>query len=283
VLLLAHIASAGLAPTATITTVAGISLAEQRLRAREIAIGGPYVLAADGKAGLYFTDQTQGVVYHAFPDGTISVIAGGASLPRMLRADAPIGDGGKALEASFQRLNGLAVDRSGSIFIADRNRVRRITPDGIITTIAGSGTCGLPGDGGPATLASICDPMGMAVDIEGNLFIVEPNQNRVRRVTPNGEISTVAGTGKEQGPLGDGGPARQATLLYPTGVAFDKAGNLYIADSGHFRVRKVSPSGEITTIAGTGREGSGRASTRRELPWMLKGTSSLPMRTASGK
>jgi sugar lactone lactonase YvrE len=98
--------------------------------------------------------------------------------------------------------------------------------------------------------------MGMAVDIEGNLFIVEPNQNRVRRVTPNGEISTVAGTGKEQGPLGDGGPARQATLLYPTGVAFDKAGNLYIADSGHFRVRKVSPSGEITTIAGTGREGS---------------------------
>lgn len=125
-----------------------------------------------------------------------------------------------------------------------------------ITTVAGNGVASYSGDGGSATQATINGAPYVATDLSGNLYIADQNNNRVRRVDANGIITTVAGTGA-QGFSGDGGPAAQASLNYPTGVCTDAAGNLYINDLGNYRVRKVDTSGKITTVAGNGQQGSG--------------------------
>ncbi|HEY6340164.1 MAG TPA: NHL repeat-containing protein [Bryobacteraceae bacterium] len=151
--------------------------------------------------------------------------------------------------------------------IADsfNNRVRKVTPEGIITTIAGSGPSGPPlgqvseGDGGPATAAFINSPTGVAVDQLGNLYIAEPESNRIRKVSITGIITTVVGSGActlfedlNLGLSGDGGPAATAQVACPWGVAVDGAGNLYFADNMNNRVRKITPEGIITTVAGSG-------------------------------
>jgi sugar lactone lactonase YvrE len=124
-----------------------------------------------------------------------------------------------------------------------------LTP-GIITTVAGNGTGGFSGDGGPATSARLYIPAGVALDAAGNLYIGDTYNNRIRKVDINGIITKVAGGGKTG--LGDGGPATSAQLSYPYGVALDAAGNLYIADAGYSRIRKVDINGIITTVAGGG-------------------------------
>ena len=168
------------------------------------------------------------------------------------------GDGGAATQASLNNPYGVAVDAKGNVYIADRDnhRIRRVGPDGIITTVAGSGAtgfreAGFSGDGGPATQARLNFPGGVAVDEKGNLYIADTNNYRIRRVGPEGIITTLAGTGKG-GFSGDGGPAAQASLDSPIGVAVDAAGSVYIADAGNDRIRRVSPDGIITTIAGGG-------------------------------
>ena len=146
----------------------------------------------------------------------------------------------------------MAVDAVGNLYIADRgnHRVRKVNPSGIITTVAGNGNRGFSGDGGPATSASLSYPSGLTLDASGNLFIADERNRRVRKVSPDGIITTVAGGG---GPgLGDGGPATSASLVNASDVAVDAAGNLYIADIGSNRVRKVNPSGIISTVAGNG-------------------------------
>ena len=131
----------------------------------------------------------------------------------------------------------------------DNNRVRRIGPDGVITTFAGSGGNRSSGDGGPATAAQLLAPRDVAVDAAGNLYISEFGANRVRKVTLNGNIQTAAGTGIA-GYSGEGLPAVMAQLNQPTGVAVDRTGVLYIADSGNGVVRKVLPDGIISTVPG---------------------------------
>ena len=131
------------------------------------------------------------------------------------------------------------------------NRIRKVSPSGIITTVAGNGIKGYSGDGGPATSAQFRDPTDVAVDGSGNLFIADYNNNRIRKVSTGGIITTVAGTGSN-GFSGDDGPSSSAQLDRPAGVAVDSAGNLFIADSYNSRVRKVSPSAIITTAAGGG-------------------------------
>jgi sugar lactone lactonase YvrE len=140
------------------------------------------------------------------------------------------------------------VDAAGNLFIADtdNHRIRKVTPGGVISTVAGNGIHSYGGDGGPATASLLHGPSGLAVDAAGNLFIADNNNNRVRKVTPAGVISTVAGNGTA-GFSGDGGPATSAQLKSPSGVAVDTAGNLFIADSGNHRVRKVTPGGTIST------------------------------------
>ena len=143
------------------------------------------------------------------------------------------------------------MDGAGNLFTADRAnfRIRMVSPSGIITTVAGNGAYGFSGDGGPATSAQLSDADGVAVDWAGNLFIAD--STRIRKVTPDGIITTVAGNGNFVF-AGDGGPAANAQLSYVEGLAVDGAGNLYLADSANFRIRKVSPDGIITTVAGNG-------------------------------
>ncbi len=144
------------------------------------------------------------------------------------------------------------MDGQGDIFIADtgHNRVREVKPDGTITTIAGTGTYGYSGDGGPATAAELSGPDALAVDTNGDLFIVDTGNEVVREVKPDGIITTVAGPG----PGGDGGPASKASLGlgYNSGIAVDAHGDLFIADTSGDRIREVTPNGIITTVAGMG-------------------------------
>jgi sugar lactone lactonase YvrE len=152
---------------------------------------------------------------------------------------------------------GLAVDALGNLYIADfdNQRVRRVSVDGIITTVAGTGQAGSSGDNGPAINARLNAPDYLVFDPAGNLFIAEDFGHRVRKVSPDGMITTVAGGGKPVSGVGDGGPATNASIVWPHGLALDREDNLFIAEAGRERVRRVSPDGTITTVAGTGTQG----------------------------
>ena len=169
------------------------------------------------------------------------------------------GDNGPATKARLDDPIGVVVDAAGNVFIGDgaNTRVRKVSPDGIITTVAGTGVEGFSGDGGPATKARLAGALWLALDGAGNLYLSDSSHHRVRKVSPDGIITTVAGSGPttSEAPgdfAGDGGPATEARLYYPDGLAVDAAGNLFIADTGNHRIRKVSPDGIITTVAGSG-------------------------------
>jgi DNA-binding CsgD family transcriptional regulator len=163
------------------------------------------------------------------------------------------GDGGPGIGAELNQPRGVALDFSGNVYFADslNNVIREVRRDGTIDTVAGNGTRGDSGDGGNPRTAELFAPVGVAFSPDGSLFIADTNNNRVRRIDHGGNIVAFAGTGRPSFG-GDGGPATAADLNLPTGLAFDNAGNVYIADSGNNRVRKVSPNGTITTIAGDG-------------------------------
>jgi uncharacterized protein (TIGR03437 family) len=169
------------------------------------------------------------------------------------------GDGGPALSAQLSNPLCIALDSSGNYYIADYGNyvIRKVDArTGIMTTVAGNGTLGFSGDGGPATEAQLSSVHGLAVDSAGNLYISDTTNSRVRVVDTAGNISTFAGIGF-RGYSGDGGPAVNASMSWPAGLALDKAGNVYIADFGNGTVRKVLPNGFITTAAGIGLVGYG--------------------------
>ncbi|MEP7336415.1 MAG: hypothetical protein ABI977_01505, partial [Acidobacteriota bacterium] len=160
------------------------------------------------------------------------------------------GDGGPAIGAQLYFPSAVAADAAGNIYIADaiNHRVRKVSPAGLILPFAGNGMLGSSGDGGAATDATMNLPQGVAVDGAGNVYISDTGNSRIRKVTPDGKITTAVGTGEENFG-GDGGPATQAKILQPLQVAVDAAGNIYFADSGNLRVRKVTVStGIITTL-----------------------------------
>ncbi|MGW3567992.1 NHL repeat-containing protein [Streptomyces sp. NPDC000941] len=183
------------------------------------------------------------------PHGAIATVAGTG-------AAGYLSDGGPAPLTQLNSPFGLAVDRQGNLYIADRynHRVRKVTPDGIITTIAGNGEAGYISDGGPAVATRLSLPPDVAVDDAGNVYITDFGNHRVRKVTPAGVITTVAGNG-EAGYISDGGPAVATRLNYPHGIAVDREGNLYFSEMNNHRVRKVTPDGIITTVAGNGQPG----------------------------
>jgi len=163
------------------------------------------------------------------------------------------GDNIKAIHSRLSRPEGLDGDAAGNIYVADsfNHRIRKISPDGVITTIAGTGTNGYTGDKSLAIHADIAGPMDVKLGPSGAIYILERDNHCVRRITDDGIIVTIAGNGKA-GFSGDGGPASLSMLNTPYGIAIDKYENIYIADSANNRVRKISTDGIITTIAGTG-------------------------------
>jgi trimeric autotransporter adhesin len=232
----------------TIATVAGNGIAGfsgDNGLATSASLFYPGWLAIDGSGNLYIADEANYRVRKVNPAGTITTVAGNGVYGYS-------GDNGPATSASMSEPAGLAVDAGGNLYIADiyNHVVRKVDTSGTITTIAGNGTEGHSGDGGPATSASFESPVGLAVDASGNLFISDEGYPVVRKVTTGGIIWTVAGNGK-YGYSGDNGPATSATLSTPIGVAVDALGNLFIADAGNSDVREVA-GGVITTVAGNG-------------------------------
>jgi hypothetical protein len=163
------------------------------------------------------------------------------------------GDNGQATAASLSLPKGVVFDASGNMYIVDENnnRVRKVNTSGVITTVAGNATQGFGGDNGPATAASLYTPTGMTIGAAGNLVIADEDNFCIRSVNSAGTIKTIAGQGGAPGFSGDGGQATAATLIRPYATEYDAAGNLYITDTQNNRIRKVSTTGIITTIAGT--------------------------------
>jgi glucose/arabinose dehydrogenase len=204
----------------------------------------PLGVAALPDGGFLIADAAAARVRRVSATGIITTVAGNGTRGFS-------GDGGSATAAQIFDPNGLAVMPDGGFLIADGDYVvRRVFPDGTITTVAG-GTPGFSGDGGPATAAQLDNPYSVAVTPDGGFLITDTGNRRVRRVSPTGIITTVAGTGV-QGSSGDGGAATAAQLNYPTGLATTPDGGFLIADWFGNRVRWVSPTGVITTVAGTG-------------------------------
>ncbi|MHB8515023.1 MAG: hypothetical protein ACYC9X_05525 [Dehalococcoidia bacterium] len=216
------------------------------------AIGAPFSVVADSAGNYYVSSVASPVVRKVSPGGIITTFAGGGSgCPQQTDL---VGDGCPATSASFAGLVGLAVGGGDRLYIVDQfhQRVRAVDPvTGVITTVAGNGSSGYTGDGGPATLATLSYPVAVAVDGAGNLYIADKNNHVVRAVNAaNGVIRTFAGTGAS-GYSGDGGPATAATLITPAGLAVAGSGDVYIADLTASVVRKVT-GGVITTFVGTG-------------------------------
>lgn len=245
--LIAFSASAQIINTVAGTGVQGYSGDGGQATAADL--DAPFGVCTDAAGNLYISDYNSNRIRKVNAAGVISTIAGNGTAGYS-------GDGGQATAAEINMPSGITVDDTGNVYIADwgNGRIRKVNTVGIISTVAGTGTAGFSGDGGPATAAEINVGGDVAFDGSGNMYICDDGNYRIRMVNTAGIISTVAGTGVI-GYSGDGGPATDAELSYPVGVCADAAGNIYISDNGSYTVRMVNTSGIISTLAGTGTMG----------------------------
>jgi uncharacterized protein (TIGR03437 family) len=206
---------------------------------------GPTGVAVDASGNVYFSDTGNGYVRKIGTDGRISTIAGVG-----LYSTNGLGDGGLATAAYLAGPAGLGVDSVGNLYIADHsnNRIRAVSPNGIITTVAGIGYCSSAGDNGPARNAGVCGPRAVAVDAQGRVLVADTSNNRIRRFIPGGLITTIAGNPSTL--TGADSQAVNASLSSPGGVAVDSQGIIYISDSGNNSVRAIALDGTISTLTG---------------------------------
>src|SRR5271170_3584114 len=228
-----HTAAGGALPNGVSATSASVAL--------------PYGLAINGAGNLFVVCSAQNAICEVSSGGTLTIVAGNGG-------GGYAGDGSAATSGELNFPSAAAFDQAGDLFIADtsNNAIRRVAAGtGVITTVAGTGVAGYSGDGGAATSAQLNSPAGVTVDSAGNIYVADTVNNVVRRVDAGTNfITTVAGTGVA-GYSGDGGAATSAQLFGPSGIAFDQAGNLFIADSSNNVVRRVdAESGIVTTFAG---------------------------------
>jgi uncharacterized protein (TIGR03437 family) len=225
-----------------IRTIAGTGsagLAPEDTPPLQAPLGAPRGVCVDPAGVIYIVDTSNHRVLLAAPGANLITIAGNG-------APGDVGDGGPARLAQLDFPSACALDSDGNLYIADTSshRIRKTRRDGVIVTIAGIGAAGFSGDGALATAASLSSPRGVAADSDGNVFIADTGNNRIRQITPDGIIHTIAG---QDGPAfsGDGGPAVSAWLNAPAGLVLDGSGDLYLADSGNNRVRRLVPDGVI--------------------------------------
>ena len=207
----------------------------------------PALLAGAALSSMAATALAQGPVLSVQPGNTMRKLAGNGALGYS-------GDAAAAASATLAAPAAVAYDGAGNLYIADsgNNAVRKVDASGTMTTVAGSGLEGFAGDNGPAASALLDTPTGIAVDASNNLYIADSHNQRIRMVNAQGVISTIAGNGAAEF-SGDNGPATSAGLFLPEAIAVDAAGNLYIADTGNHRIRKVS-QGMVSTVAGDGEQ-----------------------------
>jgi sugar lactone lactonase YvrE len=221
----------------------------------------PNGLARDGQGSLFVSDIGTHQILKLSP-GPSTALRTGPSTARRLTVIAGTGaggfggDGGPARHAQLFAPHGIAFDAQGNLLIADtfNHRIRRIDRNGVITTVAGTGTAGYSGDGGPAVASSLNGPQDIAVDRDGNILVADSYNAVVRRIDPAGIITTFAGS--EPGLSGDGGLAIKAQINLPTAVAVSSDGAVYLSDAANSRIRRVAPDGTIQTVVGYG-AGSG--------------------------
>lgn len=266
-LLLPAVARSQAIPSYTITTVAGngsAGFSGDGGPASGAQLNGPFSAVLDSSGNLYIADQFNHRIRMVGTDSNISTVAGDGT-------NGYTGDGGTATSATLYDPQCVVVDSSGNLYIADtNNNVVRKVSGGKITSVAGSpdGNSGYTGDGGQGVVAQLSHPAGLTLDSSGNLFIADTGNAAIRKlITATGIISTVAGQGGP-GFGGDGGLASKVQFNNPTGLAFDAAGNLYIADTGNHRVRMMAPNLIVSTVAGSstnGFTGDGGAATKARL------------------
>ncbi|MBA3974839.1 MAG: hypothetical protein C0504_11555 [Candidatus Solibacter sp.] len=248
----------------TITTVAGKGLAgalgQAVTTATEATMTYPSGIAQDAAGNVFYCDTNNHAIIKVATDGKISKVAGegvsGYNSTDEYDSTKSDTENVLATRAFLNAPIGVAVASDGTIYIADtkNHRIRRVNSKGFIQTIAGTGTAGWSGDGGKATAARINNPMGMSFDATGNLYFADTFNHRIRKISPDGIISAVAGRGNP-GFAGDNGAAANARLFYPKGVHHGPDGQLYVADTFNSRIRVVAADGTITTIAGNGKFG----------------------------
>lgn len=222
--------------------------------ATEAELSGPTDLTFDDGGNLYIAERFNNRIVMVDPAGTLSLVAGNLDDPLVGGFS---GDGGSATEAELDKAWGMAIGPDGNLYIADtgNNRIRMVDGDGIITTTAGTGEEGFSGDGGQAAEAELNEPVGLAFDSEGSLYIWDTGNFRIRKVDRDGIITTVAGTGDSDS-APDGTPAAEAGIRSPTdhaaGVAVDEAGRVYFTDLGSNRISMIDEQGLLRTVAGSG-------------------------------
>jgi sugar lactone lactonase YvrE len=228
-----------------ITTFAGTSVSGYSGdggAATDAKLNYPSGVACDDKGNVYVADMENSVIRKINKDGIITTVAGNGIAGYG-------GDRSFAIDAQLNDPSSVTVDASGNLYIADygNDRIRKVNSRGVITTIAGTGVEGRGGDNGPAVVAELNNPASVVCDASGNLYIADENNNCIRKIS-RGIITTIAGNG-EQEYSGDGQLATKAGLFWPTSLAFDAEGNLYIADNGNLQIRKIDQSGIITTVS----------------------------------